>query len=242
MKKVLKTCNKCGEEKELGEFHNNKSNKDGKAYTCKICALKKHKTYYQENKEDIKAKVVTYALQNKTKIKEYKKNYYVENKAGVIADYNEKNKEAIKKTKKASREKSKEQTKMYNKAYRKENRESIRLYERNKFLTDPNYRIRKSLGSRLTKAVRRGEKKNSIVSLIGCTLDELRIHLERQFKPGMSWENYGLKGWHIDHRVPCNSFDLSKEEEQKACFHFTNLEPLWAFDNLSKNNKLEYLI
>ena len=56
----------------------------------------------------------------------------------------------------------------------------------------------------------------------------------------MKWDNHGLYGWHIDHIQPCNSFDLSNEEEQKKCFHYSNMQPLWAFDNLSKGAKYEF--
>jgi hypothetical protein len=69
---------------------------------------------------------------------------------------------------------------------------------------------------------------------IGCSIAELREHLQKQFTARMSWDNYGA--WHIDHKRPCASFDLSKREEQLACFHFTNLQPLWAADNISKGD------
>jgi len=59
----------------------------------------------------------------------------------------------------------------------------------------------------------------------------------KQFKPGMTWDNYGYYGWHIDHKVPCSNFDLSKPEEQYKCFHYTNLQPLWAEENLIKGGK-----
>jgi len=59
-------------------------------------------------------------------------------------------------------------------------------------------------------------------------------HIEKQFKPGMNWENYSLYGWHIDHIRPCASFDLTKEEEIQKCFHYSNLQPLWAEENLKK--------
>ena len=72
--------------------------------------------------------------------------------------------------------------------------------------------------------------------LLGCEIPHLRAHLESRWKPGMSWENYGFYGWHIDHIVPCAKFDLSDPEQQKACFHWTNLQPLWAKENLKKRD------
>ena len=70
------------------------------------------------------------------------------------------------------------------------------------------------------------------INLLGCTIQEARNHIEKQFIDGMSWENYGK--WHIDHIKPCASFDLTKENDQRKCFHYTNLQPLWAKDNLVK--------
>ena len=77
-------------------------------------------------------------------------------------------------------------------------------------------------------------KNNTMVKLLGCSFDELKDWLERQFREGMSWENYGRKGWHIDHIVPCCHFDLTKIEEQKQCFNYKNLRPLWTNENLKK--------
>ena len=73
--------------------------------------------------------------------------------------------------------------------------------------------------------------------LLGCTVAEARAHLEAQFLPGMSWDNHGE--WHIDHIRPCASFDFSDPQQQKECSHYTNLQPLWAKDNLSKSDKWE---
>jgi hypothetical protein len=71
-------------------------------------------------------------------------------------------------------------------------------------------------------------------------MSDLFKHLESKFTEGMSWSNYGYKGWHVDHIKPCASFDLSDPEEQKKCFHYTNLQPLWWYDNFKKGAKLDY--
>ena len=67
---------------------------------------------------------------------------------------------------------------------------------------------------------------------------QLKQYLENQFKPGMTWQNHTVTGWHIDHIMPCSIFDLSKPEKQKACFHYTNLQPLWYYENIRKSNKV----
>lgn len=80
-----------------------------------------------------------------------------------------------------------------------------------------------------------GRKAAKTEELLGCTVEAAREHLERQFLPGMSWSNHGQ--WHIDHIRPCASFeDLTRLEQQKACSHYTNLQPLWAEDNLAKSD------
>lgn len=76
------------------------------------------------------------------------------------------------------------------------------------------------------------------MELIGCDIEHLIKHLESQFRDGMSWDNYGIKGWHIDHIIPCNAFNLWNPEEQKKCFHYTNLQPLWASENLAKSDRI----
>ncbi len=72
--------------------------------------------------------------------------------------------------------------------------------------------------------------------LIGCEIDYLMFHIQEQFTEGMNWNNYGE--WHIDHRKPCASFDLSKPNAQRKCFHFSNLQPLWAIENIKKSDKI----
>jgi hypothetical protein len=70
--------------------------------------------------------------------------------------------------------------------------------------------------------------------LLGCTAEELKVYIESKFKPGMTWENYGREGWHIDHVKACANFDLTNPAQQRECFHYTNLQPLWAQENRKK--------
>jgi len=107
-------------------------------------------------------------------------------------------------------------------------------WKRNKKETDLSFRLGCNLRCRIWWALNSQNAKKSIRTkeLIGCPVSFLEKHLEDQFKPGMTWENYGE--WHIDHIMPCARFDLTDPLQQKICFHFTNLQPLWATENLSK--------
>ena len=77
-----------------------------------------------------------------------------------------------------------------------------------------------------------------MLELLDCSISELKLYIESQFQSGMTWDNYGA--WHLDHVIPCDAYDLSDPEQQKLCFHYTNLQPLWAEENLMKHNKLDW--
>jgi AraC-like DNA-binding protein len=89
----------------------------------------------------------------------------------------------------------------------------------------------------MTLAIKDNWKSGSTIRDLGCSIVELKRHLEDQFDDNMSWDNYGLDGWHIDHIVPLASFNLTDEDQFKKACHYTNLQPLWAKDNLSKGSK-----
>jgi hypothetical protein len=97
-------------------------------------------------------------------------------------------------------------------------------------------RLRARIHSRILGALKNQSqtKHYKTIELLGCTIVEARKHIESQWLEGMSWDNHSLTGWHIDHILPCNTFDLSNPDQQKKCFHYTNLRPLWAKDNLSR--------
>jgi hypothetical protein len=99
-------------------------------------------------------------------------------------------------------------------------------------------RIARNLRNRMNLALSGINKTASTEELLGCSFDVFIEHLESQFKDGMSWDNRGRTGWHIDHIQPCASFDLSNPDQQRQCFHYTNMQPLWAADNFSKGSRI----
>jgi hypothetical protein len=112
-----------------------------------------------------------------------------------------------------------------------------KVYKRNKLETDKYFRLCKNLRRRVLMALKRKIKSEPTQKLLGASFEKVRNHLSSLFKEGMSWDNYGK--WHVDHIRPCASFDLNQEDQQHQCFHYTNLQPLWAIDNLKKSDKVD---
>lgn len=126
-------------------------------------------------------------------------------------------------------------------------RKSYGEWSKNREKTHPHFKITRRLRNRISSVIKQqgGTKSQRTIELIGCSVEDFITHFEDQFTEGMTWENYGrpngdfLAGWHIDHIRPCASFDLTDPEQQRVCFHYTNLQPLWAKDNLSKGDKYD---
>lgn len=118
----------------------------------------------------------------------------------------------------------------------KNRRDSLARYIRERRHNDPQYKVAHNLRKRLSMSLKSKKtyKSNKTLVYIGCSKEQLKIHIEGLFNNGMSWDNYGK--WHIDHIKPISLFDLSKEEEIYKAMHYTNLQPLWAIDNIKKNN------
>lgn len=133
-----------------------------------------------------------------------------------------------------------EEVKLYNTAYKIANRVELseynteyhRTYQRVRRV-DPTARLVDALRGRLYKALKGIVKETRTFELVGCTDLELCVHLETQFRPGMTWENYGPV-WHVDHIKPCASFNLTDPTQQRACFNYKNLQPLFAMENFKK--------
>lgn len=112
-------------------------------------------------------------------------------------------------------------------------KEYIKKWHKDKMLNDPEYRLARLLRKRLWRAIQGDYKSGSAVKDLGCSVLELKKYLEKQFKTGMSWKNYGL--WHIDHIIPLIKFDLTDRSQLLKAVNFSNLQPLWAVENLTKN-------
>ena len=184
-----------------------------KSRVCTKCNKRKLIKYFSKKNSQCKKCKIIYAKEYRKTHKdnrdrtEYRKKYYELNKKR----FSEWNKEWSKKNNR----------KEYHKQYRNNN---------------PSAKIACYCRNRIRNAIKNGWKTQSSLYLTGCkSWNELKMYLESKFYDGMSWNNMGE--WHIDHVKPCSSFDLTKIKEQKKCFHYTNLQPLWAKDNLSKSNK-----
>ena len=126
----------------------------------------------------------------------------------------------------------------YKKIWQNNNRLRTNKKYNLRYKTDINYKLRCTLRGRLNDALKGNFKSGSSVRDLGCSMDFLKSYIESKFQAGMTWENWSLRGWHIDHIKPLSSFNLTNREEfLKAC-HYTNLQPLWAIDNLRKLNKI----
>jgi hypothetical protein len=110
-------------------------------------------------------------------------------------------------------------------------------YKNLQYQSNLSFRITERLRHRLRMALRwsRASKLASSIDLLGCSIADFKIYIESKFEIGMSWENYGYKGWHIDHIMPCALFDLTNPDHQKQCFHFSNMQPMWATRNFKKS-------
>lgn len=168
--------------------------------------------------------------------KAYDKKWKQENRehhAASMREYRERNKERLAAERKQKRRLHEPVQRILNPT-----RERRRALVRDRLKTDIHFRLRSHLATRLWTALKRRKqnKVGSAVRDLGCTLGELRAHLESRFQTGMTWENYG-PGWHIDHIIPLAAFDLSNRHQFMTAAHYTNLQPMWASENMRKGDK-----
>ena len=215
-----------------------------------------HKEHYREldaeyrnsHKEEARLYKKEYQIKNKDKIKEHKRQVYLKNKKLIskkhkkyyethkkqIKEYDLNRKEFKKFYMSNYRKNHSKQAKIIFKKWRISNKKELREYKNYKYRTDVNYRITVLLRGRLRLALNGICKSKSTLKLLGCSLEYFKTYYEDKFQDGMNWDKVMSGEIHIDHIKPCASFDLSKPSHQRKCFHYTNLQPLWAIDNMKK--------
>lgn len=184
---------------------------------CRCVACLKNKKeiaqqYYLKNKDKIDAKVINHQKVNCEYYKKYRTEYYFKNKNTI---------------------------KLKTKLYRQKNKHKRNKNHSIKVQIDIFYVLKKNIRGRVQAAVKRNSiiKDKKTLDILGCSITELKIYLEKMFKPGMTWKNYGKGGWHIDHIIPLASAQNNINVFYKLC-HYSNLQPLWESENCSKGAKI----
>lgn len=213
-----KICSKCKIEKEVCEFNKRKDSKDGHRNECKICWYLKGRDYIKKHPQ----KKQEYNNKWLSKNTCYNKQYYKNNEKKFLDNrikFNILNPD-------------------YNKNYYDNNKNYFSDYVMYKYNSNNLYRLSHLTRNRIKEFLKSKNitKNNSTFNIVGCSPEFLKEHLEKQFTDGMSWENHGLYGWHIDHIIPLASAK-TEEEIYKLC-HYTNLQPLWSTDNWKKGCKI----
>ena len=230
------TCNTCHIDKPLSDYTNNKRGKYGKDYRCKACTkinLEGRKEKLAESQRKWREKNPEYMKEyekNNTTMQDYRKEYYKQN--------SDLYKERKKQWRKNNPEREKEARQKYNEKNKDKQNEYHRQWKANKRITDINYKLKENISRRIRyelNTLLKGNKTRRTTEYIGCTIEELKTHLEKQFSGGITWENYGSL-WHVDHIIPCSSWKLQDAFENTCCWNFRNLQPLLASINQSKND------
>ncbi len=225
----MKKCSKCSEIKTVNEFHKNRSE-------CKECA----KIFYINNKEKINKRNAEYKIKHKEKWIEYHRSYSLQYKIDNKEQYDEYGKKW--------RGVNREYLNNYSKNYVNENREKVnkrrRIYQKNKYKTDPIFKIKNLFRTRLNESFKfikhRKNTKSSII--LGCTFEQFKNYIEAKFEPWMSWENHGIcngelnSGWDLDHIIPISS--AKNIDDTIRLNHYTNFQPLCSYvnRNIKRNN------
>lgn len=231
---MSKACSRCKIVQPVESFSNSSRSKDGKNGICKECSSEKCKLFREKNpdygkryRKEHADTFKKYAEQQKRK--DYQRAYY------------ERNKERYIENKRKQRAERPHIEKLWKERYRSKNTERINEYHRKwksiKRNSDPCYKIRENTSRRIRYellTLLNHKKTKNTIDYIGCSIEYLKIYVESRFDIGMSWELYGK--WHMDHIIPCAYWNLERETDKHLCFHYRNLQPLWAGFNKRKKD------
>lgn len=232
----IKACSKCKEAKHVDQFYISKRRGGYWFYpSCIECGREDVRCYREPRRKELAAKQRAYAQEHQEEIRAYNKRLKKENP------------ELVASRKRADYQKHRVKRRIASERWRLANRDHwnkmARKRIRHKRKTDPAFHLLSLMRHQVWLRVRQfslGKSSARTMELLGCDMQQLRAHFETQFQPGMTWENMGRGGWHIDHKIPCSWFDLTEKWQQELCFHHTNLQPLWEADNLSKSNRFAH--
>lgn len=246
-------CNKCHGEKELQEFSRHRGHKNGVRRICKICCNLAKKQYLASRPKRVcteadRERSRTYRKQNKEKARKETRRSYNKNKHKYKDRERRRrieNRESIRDQQRKWEETNKEHVRERRRHYAKNNRDKIRVNQRKydkKYRVTVSGRLHSRISALVRTSLRRGKGGKATKELVGWTVDDLKVHLERQFLPNMSWNN--MDKWQIDHIRPLASFriEAASSPEFMDAWSLTNLRPLWSFQNAAKGAKREYLI
>lgn len=234
-----KICSQCKLEKDVSEFGRDYRNKKTIRYlaACKKCRRKYVDKNIEKKRQYERDTRCKYKEKRKTYIKKYCK---TQKHKDYIDEY--RHRDYVKQL--THRKTTTPEYRAKRREYRRRNYDEIIVKEREyrkRNAKKPEIRIMRSLRARLQTILKRsnGSKSNKMIELVGCTMPFLRQYLESLWKPNMRWDNYGknMDNWVMDHIIPCAKFDLTDPKQQKECFHYTNLQPLWFLENASKLDK-----
>lgn len=231
----MKNCPSCKTMKEFSEFYFKPSLNSYSSY-CKSCSRQRTRDYVQANPEKKKQQDKEYAAKNQDKLKVIKDRWVEKNP--------EKNKEAKKKysdsvkgTENDPRTKWALRNKDYYKKYFQNNKKKWTNRYNRRYHSQVEFKIASLVRSRFRLALKGNAKKGSAIVLLGCTIEHFKTYISSKFQEGMNWNNWGIHGWHLDHIQPLCSIDVKNTEELKKVCHYTNFQPLWAKENLTKGGK-----
>lgn len=247
----MKCCIKCGLTKPEDDFPWRSPN-GVRRNQCRTCDNAYKRNYYGVLNKDKTARTArAYRLKNREQFRESSRRYYQTHKEQVLAKNRrnasanlERNRERIKKYYWKNRDLIGKQKRARYAARIEHNRKYARDWYKSNYVqilsrkrANPHYRIKTNIASRIAAALVRqsGMKAGRTVELIGCSMPDLRLYLESRFGDNMTWQNYGTY-WHIDHIIPCALFDLTKPSHQRRCFHFSNMQPMEAAENIRKSD------
>jgi hypothetical protein len=226
----MKVCGVCKIEKELNQFSLRKASKDGYAHNCKNCASNYYKKYRVKNSEKLKHNVDVWVSNNQEKHKESRKKYLEKTK--------DTRKKQTKKYYDSNHEKITTQQKLNYVLKKEEHKERNRKYYSEKYNVDIMFTLKTKIRRRITNYFSKSklDKLKRTNDILGCDWEILKNHIESQFTEGMTWDNHGQYGWHIDHHIPLAT--AKTEQDVYRLNHYTNLKPLWWHENLKKGDKI----